>query len=81
MRAEVGLLSRNILFRGDPETSAANEYGAQIMVHADGSESLLARIEYVHFYDCGQAFQLGRYPIHFHLIGVVHNSYIKGNSI
>jgi hypothetical protein len=24
MRAEVGLLSRNVVFRGDPETSALN---------------------------------------------------------
>jgi len=28
MRAEVGLLSRNIIYRGDPETSAMREYGA-----------------------------------------------------
>jgi hypothetical protein len=81
MRAEVGLLTRNILYRGDPETSAMKEYGAQIMVHADGSESLIARIEYTEFFNVGQAFQLGRYPIHFHLIGVVHNSYIRGNTI
>jgi hypothetical protein len=81
MRAEVGLLSRNVMFRGDPETSAKKESGAQIMVHSNGMETLTARIEYVHFFDVGQAFQLGRYPIHFHLIGVVHNSYIKGNSI
>jgi hypothetical protein len=29
----------------------------------------------------GQAFQLGRYPIHFHLIGSVTQSYIRGNAI
>jgi len=81
MRAEVGLLSRNVIYRGDPETSAQKEYGAQIMVHSNGMETLTARIEYVHFFDVGQAFQLGRYPIHFHLIGVVHNSYIRGNAI
>jgi len=81
MRAEVGLLSRNIMYRGDPETSAKNEYGAQIMVHSNGMETLTARIEYVHFFNVGQSFQLGRYPIHFHLIGAVHNSYIKGNTI
>jgi hypothetical protein len=33
------------------------------------------------FFNVGQAFQLGRYPIHFHLIGAVHNSYIRGNAI
>jgi hypothetical protein len=56
MRAEVGLLTRNIMYRGDPETSAAREYGAHIMVHSNGMETLTARIEYVHFFDCGQAF-------------------------
>ena len=53
MRAEVGLLTRNIVYRGDEETSAINEYGAQIMVHADGQETLIARIEYVEFYNVG----------------------------
>ena len=81
MRAEVGLLTRNILYRGDPETSAMNEYGAHIMVHSNGMENLIARIAYVEFFNVGQAFQLGRYPIHFHLIGTVHNSYIIGNAI
>lgn len=81
MRAEVGLLTRNILYRGDPETSAKNEYGAQIMVHSNGMETLTARIEYIELFNVGQAFQLGRYPIHFHLIGAVHNSYIRGNAI
>ncbi|TNV88229.1 hypothetical protein FGO68_gene13028 [Halteria grandinella] len=81
MRAEVGLLTRNLKFQGDPETSALNEYGAQIMVHSDGKETLIARIEYAELYNVGQEFQLGRYPIHFHLIGAVHASYIRGNAI
>ena len=29
----------------------------------------------------GQGFRLGRYPIHFHMIGTVRNSYVRGNSI
>ena len=32
MRAEVGLLSRNVKYRGDPETSPLNQYGAHIML-------------------------------------------------
>lgn len=32
MRAEVGLLTRNVVYRGD-ETSAANQFGAHIMMH------------------------------------------------
>ena len=34
IRAEVGLLSRNVVFRGDPETSSANMYGAIIFMHS-----------------------------------------------
>ena len=46
MRSEVGLLTRNIVFQGD-ETSAANKYGANIMLYSDGDDSLIGRIEYV----------------------------------
>ena len=81
MRAEVGLITRNVVYRGDPETSSKNQFGAHIMLHSAGDESLIGRIEYCEFRDVGQAFQLGRYPIHFHLIGTVHNSYIRGNAI
>ena len=34
IRAEVGLLSRNVVYRGDPETSSANMYGAIIFMHS-----------------------------------------------
>ena len=51
------------------------------MLHSSGDESLTGRIENCEFRDVGQAFQLGRYPIHFHMIGTVHNSYIKNNAI
>jgi len=71
MRAEVGLLSRNVVYRGDPETSFTNQYGAHIMLHSPGDESVVGRIENCEFYDVGQAFKLGRYPIHFHMIGTV----------
>merc|ERR1711893_347239 len=81
IRVEVGLLSRNVVYRGDPETSATNKYGAHIMVHSPGDETSVGRIEYAEFTDVGQAFQLGRYPIHFHMIGTVHKSYVKNNSI
>jgi len=81
MRAEVGLLTRNVVFRGDPETSANNEYGATIFLHSMGDDSLTARISYCEFTDVGQAFKLGRYAIHFHMIGNVHNSYVIGNSV
>lgn len=41
-----------------------------------------ARIEFVELRHMGQAFRLGRYPIHFHLLGDVANkSYVRGCAI
>ena len=51
------------------------------MVYSPGDESSIGRIEYVELKDVGQAFKLGRYPIHFHMIGTVHKSYVRGNAI
>lgn len=56
MRAEVALITRNVVYRGDPETSSINEYGAHIMLHSMGDESLIGRIEYIELRDVGQAF-------------------------
>ena len=81
MRAEVGLLTRNVKYKGADDDSVAQQYGAHIMMHSSGDESLTGRISYSEFTQVGQAFQLGRYPIHFHMIGTVHNSYVKGNAI
>ncbi len=112
--AEVGYLTRNVLFRGNrneewPESiQACNEefrtgqfevqtcfqgrfgseegsdqFGGHIMIHAavpnsNGVKATLAYAEFTHF---GQAFRLGRYPIHFHLSGNVSGSYVRGCSI
>jgi hypothetical protein len=56
MRTEVGLLTRNIVFRGDPETSNKNMFGAHIMLHSPGDESVIGKIENVELTDVGQAF-------------------------
>jgi cell migration-inducing and hyaluronan-binding protein len=53
LRAEVGLLSRNIIFQGDPETSAENQYGATIMLHSPQDESSIGRISYCEFKNVG----------------------------
>jgi hypothetical protein len=53
MQAEVGLLTRNVKFRGDPETSPKNLYGAHIMIHSPGDESSIGRIEYIELKDVG----------------------------
>ena len=80
MRTEVGLLSRNIIFQGDSD-SPNTEYGAHIMIHSPGDESSMGRISYIRVRQAGQAYILGRYPIHFHLIGSVSKSFVKGNAI
>ena len=51
------------------------------MLHSKGDESLQGRIENVEARYMGQGFRLGRYPIHFHMIGTVRNSYVRSNSI
>ena len=53
MRAEIGCLSRNVKYRGDPETSAENMYGAILFFHSPGDESLTARIENTEFENVG----------------------------
>lgn len=81
MKGEVGLLTRNIKFQGVIDSPDQDEYGAHIISHCDGHDCLTTRIEYIEMFYVGQAFLLGRYPIHFHRIGDCHNSYVKGNSI
>ncbi|KAM3929151.1 fibrocystin-L-like [Leptodactylus fuscus] len=114
-RAEVGLLTRNIVVRGSTnvewsdtipacpegfdtgefatqtcfqgrfgETIGSNQFGGCIMFHAPQPDQLLSigRIEYVEVFHAGQAFRLGRYPIHWHLMGdVMYTSYVRGCSI
>ena len=81
MRAEVGLLTRNVKYMGDPETSVDDQYGAVIILHSPGDESTQGRIDSIELTNVGQAFILGSYPIHFHMIGTVHNSYVRNNAI
>jgi hypothetical protein len=80
MRAEVGVLSRNVVFKG-ADDSLETEYGATIFMHSPGDDSLTFRASDVEFKNVGQAFKLGRYALHMHLIGAVHNSYIKNNAV
>ena len=81
MRCEVGLLSRNVVFRGDPDTSKKNQYGATIFLHSSGDDSVIGRFNNIEMTDVGQAFKVGRYALHFHMIGSVHRSYAKGLAV
>jgi len=53
MKGEVGLLTRNILYRGDPKTSNVEKYGATIMIHSPGDDSSIARICYCELMNVG----------------------------
>ncbi|XP_072925977.1 LOW QUALITY PROTEIN: PKHD1 like 1, tandem duplicate 1 [Hemitrygon akajei] len=114
-RAEVGLLTRNVVVRGSNnmewndhiercpegfdtgefttqtcfqgrlgEEIGSDEYGGCIMFHSPRPDQGLVqgRIEYVEVYHAGQAFRLGRYPVHWHLLGdLSFGSYMRGCSI
>ncbi|XP_051526679.1 fibrocystin-L-like [Myxocyprinus asiaticus] len=114
-RAEIGLLTRNIVVRGSNnqewndkiaacpdgfntgefatqtcfqgrfgEEVGSDQFGGCIMFHAPQPNKNMAigRIEYVELFNVGQAFRLGRYPIHWHLMGDVRfKSYVRGCAI
>ena len=76
LRAQVGLLSRNIKVQGD--ASSTNGYGAHMMV-MDEAKSYIGGIE---LYNCGQKAILGRYPFHWHLLGDVgYGQYFKNSAV
>ncbi|XP_059206673.1 fibrocystin-L-like isoform X1 [Centropristis striata] len=114
-RAEVGLLTRNVVVQGAKhqewedkieacpdgfdtgefatqtcfqgrfgEEVGSDQFGACIMFHAPRPNENLAvgRIEHTEVRHAGQAFRLGRYPIHWHLMGNIDfKSYVRGCAI
>jgi len=77
MRAEVGLLTRNVVFEGD-SSSSTYQYGAHLMVHGNYTS---VRIRHAEFRYTGQPAITGRYPIHFHMVGDASGSIVEGNSV
>ncbi|XP_074186663.1 cell surface hyaluronidase CEMIP2 isoform X2 [Rhinolophus sinicus] len=77
MRAEVGILTRNVVIRGEMEDSCYAEnqcqffdydtFGGHVMIRKNFTSVHLSYVELKHM---GQQ-QLGRYPLHFHLCGDV----------
>eukprot|EP00761_Pharyngomonas_kirbyi_P005193 gb/GECH01005198.1/.p1 GENE.gb/GECH01005198.1/~~gb/GECH01005198.1/.p1 ORF type:complete len:349 (+),score=91.13 gb/GECH01005198.1/:1-1047(+) len=63
-RAEIGLLSRNIKLQGD-NSSNESKFGGHLMIR----QAHHCRISGVEFPRFGQKGIVGRYPVHFHLIG------------
>lgn len=78
-RASVGLLTRNIVVQGD-EYTKGDQFGVQIVLSTEkniGDNPLLGRFSNVEVRQAGQGLKLGKYPIHFHMVGNVSLSYIK----
>uniref|UniRef100_A0A5F9C8S8 hyaluronoglucosaminidase n=1 Tax=Oryctolagus cuniculus TaxID=9986 RepID=A0A5F9C8S8_RABIT len=77
MRAEVGILTRNVVIQGEMEDSCYAEnqcqffdydtFGGHVMIRKNFTSVHLSYVELKHM---GQQ-QLGRYPLHFHLCGDV----------
>lgn len=74
-------MSRNLIFRGAPDESQRDLFGAHILMAAPGDEGVIGRIENVELNFVGQAFMNGRYPIHFHMVGRVTQSYVRNNAV
>ena len=75
-RGEVGLLTRNVQFRGD-SACAGTGYCAHIITFKGGT----MRVEGAALYLVGQKFALARYPIHWHVANDVTGQYARNNSI
>lgn len=74
-RAEVALLSRNILIRGD--VGSEDGFGGHVIALAGAT----MRVDGVEFYRMGQAGQIGRYPVHWHMAGSVPGQYVRHSAI
>ncbi len=77
MRAEVGLLSKNITIQGD-ESSVSNGFGGHIM----SMNNSVMNASNIELFRMGQKSKIGRYPWHWHLLGDLGNGqYLKNSSV
>jgi hypothetical protein len=87
-RAEVGLLTRNIVVQGDTE-STQTQFGGHVMImgadagitETNAARRSSARVSGVEFRRLGQFDRLGRYPFHWHLNGPSAGDYIENSSV
>jgi cell surface hyaluronidase len=74
-RAEVALLRRNVVIRGE-ETSSAAGFGGHVMM----MDTAKARFSNVEFTRLGQLGKLKRYPVHYHMQGDAgEGSYVRNS--
>lgn len=75
-RAEVGLLTHNLLIRGSDDSAAVGRAGG-VMDTRGGT----LQISDAEFTALGERGVLGRYPVHFHLAGDAQGSFVQRSSI
>lgn len=80
VRAEVGLVSRNVLVTGGAESSV-KQYGAHILLHGTADLGLEARIENLEVSECGQPQIIGRHCVYFQMNGDLAGMYVRNTSI
>jgi len=64
----------------------SDQFGATIMasgssMNPSAPQTVTVRLSNIEVTNAGQAFRLGRYPVHFHMNGNMNQSYIKSSSI
>jgi hypothetical protein len=80
VRAEVGLLTHNIVIQGDA-SSTTSQIGGHIMLMSGGSGTTV-QVANVQLQRMGQLNNLGRYPLHFHLMGnACSNCYVRNIAV
>ncbi|KAJ1462285.1 hypothetical protein M885DRAFT_431552, partial [Pelagophyceae sp. CCMP2097] len=81
-RAEVGLLTRNVVVQGD-DTTDAQQFGCQIIFASSQiyDDSIIARLSNIEVRRAGQGLKLGKYPIHFHMVGNAPKSSIRNCTV
>jgi hypothetical protein len=76
LRAEVALLSRNVKIQGDAD-SEIDHFGGHTMVMM-GADMHISGAEFEHM---GQEGILGRYPVHWHMLGDASGQYLQNSSV
>jgi G8 domain len=86
-RAEVALLSRNVVIEGD-DASTTSKFGGHVMImgalatvrETQASKRSSAKLQGIEFRRVGQFDRLGRYPIHWHQNGDSSGDFVRGSS-
>jgi len=88
-RAEVALLSRNIVVEGtpltcpDPSSSPDDRYAGHVIFRksAPTAANPIGHLSWVEFRNLGNEGVLGNYPVHFHKVGNLSSSFVDSCSI